>query len=654
MNLVRQGFLDNAITEVLEEFALAQPEIRKWSASVQAHYDRAGAMLLKGTENSDNSYALQRAIIMLANETPLKIPEKQRKLPKILRGGVPELQARLYCAVETLGGPWNVTWGDKVWIEQSVLSPLQEEAAGNDKILQAVNWLRERAQSPKQKNVGSILKLFYFFSFTEEYKTSERMEMLRQHENEIESWVDIDRNETEWRKLVDQYPNLWGSVPHASFLACCFYRHFIHARARRAYTKEDGVIIPGLTSLPKVKEEIRMKAIGEWKTGDTNSTQPVEVSLSCEAILKGNFPIGHTFITPLSGRFSHPDAEERDSNPPLRESDLPEARIPLSSQPEYVPPSRGYKGRWIPLCQVLLYLLTVAFKHSLLILPEDTTIPVEIEFGSWFDGKTALGHSIIVILIFLVWNGTYTKASRTRWIDVIRFYPLCLSVLPENIVSIEYLARQLREEVRALRPLQWAGRVVIFKFRMLIGDNSVQQKFTGNSVGGDLRCQCCDLDFSSRAVWSWKYMASRFVKTLASNLKRFLAGDAEDVGLPRLCRLLGDSLEDLRKLDLSSPELHFILTFVIGLDPLHNCRGHTPDLIDRLSEWPGWDEGIFVEATSKIVQRRLVSEMNGAKLRLLVAAYEETIMPALHALPTDVVRQVSDLLHNLREVSPFF
>src|SRR5690606_30283378 len=105
---------------------------------------------------------------------------------------------------------------------------------------------------------------------------------------------------------------------------------------------------------------------------------------------------------------------------------------------------------------------------------------------------------------------------------------------------------------------------------------------------------------------------------------------------------------------LSSPELHFILTFVIGLDPLHNCRGHTPDLIDRLSEWPGWDEGIFVEATSKIVQRRLVSEMNGAKLRLLVAAYEETIMPALHALPTDVVRQVSDLLHNLREVSPFF
>jgi hypothetical protein len=69
MNLVRQGFLDNAITEVLEEFALAQPEIRKWSASVQAHYDRAGAMLLKGTENSDNSYALQRAIIMLARNS---------------------------------------------------------------------------------------------------------------------------------------------------------------------------------------------------------------------------------------------------------------------------------------------------------------------------------------------------------------------------------------------------------------------------------------------------------------------------------------------------------------------------------------------------------------------------------------------------------
>lgn len=653
MNLVRQGYLDATITEILEEFDLAQPFVKKWSEQTQAHYDEVGAMLLKGTQSSDKTYCLQRAIVMLAKETPPKLPVKKRTLPKALKGNIPELRERLQCAVEKAGGPWNVTWGDKFWIEREVISPLREGEPSAD-LVRAVNWIHDRAQSLMQQNIGSTLKLLYLSPFFEQCKSDERLSMLQQHEEDIGNWKDIDRNEREWQTLVDKYPALWSSVPHSSFVACSLYRNFIHSRPRRSYTKEGQVIIPGLTSLAKVNKEIREHAIGIWKMSkDTQVSDPPEGALSCEAILQGNFPIGHPFLTPLSGRFSQSNAEEGDKDPPLQETQLPEARNPTLSRPEYVAPSRGYVGRWVPLKQVLIYLLTIALKHDLLILPKDTSVPLEIQFGSWMDGKTSLAHSLVVTLIFLVWDSSYTKAGRLRWIDVVRFYPLSLTVLPENIVSVEYLVSQLRKEVVELRPMQWAGRTVKFIYRLVIGDNSIQQKFVGNSVGGNFRCQSCDIDFSLRAVWSWKYMASRFVKTLASMLQRCLVGDADTVGLPRLCRLLGDRLEDLSTLDLSSEPLQFILHFVVGLDPLHTCTGHTPDIINQMAAWHGWDEAVFLSTISSVVQRRLVSEMNGAKLRLLVASYEDTILPALHAIPEELQQKVRDFLHNYREV-PFF
>jgi len=82
----------------------------------------------------------------------------------------------------------------------------------------------------------------------------------------------------------------------------------------------------------------------------------------------------------------------------------------------------------------MTYLLSLALNQNLLKKPQG--MEQKLEFGVWVDGTTIGGHPVLAILAFLIWRPEYSSLTESKWINALRFCPVCLAVLPENQTNI--------------------------------------------------------------------------------------------------------------------------------------------------------------------------------------------------------------------------
>lgn len=56
------------------------------------------------------------------------------------------------------------------------------------------------------------------------------------------------------------------------------------------------------------------------------------------------------------------------------------------------------------------------------------SVPINLDFGVWCDGATALRHPVLACLVYLIWQPLNSKDTKERWIDAFRFFPLYLGM----------------------------------------------------------------------------------------------------------------------------------------------------------------------------------------------------------------------------------
>ena len=489
--------------------------ITKWRNKVQKLFDAHGTDLWRGVDITQASFRAQIDILREPRQEAIE-RAAQRDRPtisiplKLLRSKI--LPKSIVAAVEDSGGPWKVSsWRDRVFVD-NILRPFLEDRPDNDALsslsdaerkteLTAAKWINKRLGTHAM--IGSYMIFLYVrhheLEKPDDWK-DDVLQWLRDREQAIEGWAHTKTERKRlWKKLIvdsqTDDPNLWQdlSVRNAAFLAKTLYKHHIKSRARRGFKTIDGIPIPALPSFPSVVKTLQARAIGVWKSTPGSFPEPVA---RCDPAQVANrmlehkcFPIGH----PIWSYHDQVFIEKTED---------------------------AYAGRWIPLQLVLLYLLCLAVKNDLLILPRDESAIVEIDFGLWADGTTCIAHSILALLAFLVWKPNCSNKGKARWARILRLYPVALAVLPETIQTVTALLREVRKELPDIStPFNWRGRTWSFKFKIFNGDNSVQQKAIGNSVGGDLRCSFCDADFSFPSIWSFKHLCGCFKKTLSSVLR---------------------------------------------------------------------------------------------------------------------------------------
>lgn len=123
------------------------------------------------------------------------------------------------------------------------------------------------------------------------------------------------------------------------------------------------------------------------------------------------------------------------------------------------------------------------------------------------------------------------------------------------------------------------------------------------------------------------------------------------LGIKGISPLLGSSLADVNRL-LTDPTVNqWAKEFVIGVDSLHNLKGGDSNIVARLLKFSDFDSVLFLKNLETHVQRRLVSELDGAHFRLLVVKWEKVILPALHSCK--YAKEISLLFDHLAEVRVF-
>jgi hypothetical protein len=183
-------------------------------------------------------------------------------------------------------------------------------------------------------------------------------------------------------------------------------------------------------------------------------------------------------------------------------------------------------------------------------------------------------------------------------------------------------------EAKSLPTLSWHGTEFRFTLRSLSGDNSCLQKMIGN-LGGNAhkRCTCCDIDFSKRdTVWTWLAIEQAKPKSIIALAEAWANGKAASMGMKNQSAFV-PSLEQLN-LD---PELKkWAEQFFLGVDPLHNIKGHWVSIIARLRGMKvKFDYQLFSNLVDQHIQRCQASDLDGAHMRELLVRWEEIFEPAL-------------------------
>lgn len=128
-------------------------------------------------------------------------------------------------------------------------------------------------------------------------------------------------------------------------------------------------------------------------------------------------------------------------------------------------------------------------------------------------------------------------------------------------------------------------------------------------------------------------------------------GRAPELGTKGIPAVLPDSTQELQLLLDDPDQCQWAEQFLIGWDSLHNLKGDYAHLIERMRKWKDWDDEAFQYLLEAHVQRRLVSELDGAHYRLLIVQWEKIIQPSLQHCE-DKMKQdrVKRLFHAMTEV----
>lgn len=593
--VARSKLIDDVIKEELPRFA---PDlIQEWRDKEQEHHDSVSDILYKTVIPSTQSYRMMNDL--LVRETPESAQERARarldkptesRLPVALRN-IPKFLASFKAEVEKQGGGFSIKAWKRFDVSKILDLPDVEQSA--------IDYFHAQGEVK-----GWIMKGLYELA-TEPERTTARMEHLRKIAAEYggdplsqQQWKQITEGDARWEGLKD-----------CAFLADLWYRRrCAPVYWRRGEFKIDGIAVTGPSNLSLVRESIRDKGLSDTSLSTQEAFR--------QFLEEDKFPVGTVFETTVSG----------------------------TADGEAVPTEHVYKGRRAPLRFVLAYLVAQAIKHKLLRADVDV---YDLEYGIWMDGATALGHPLVVDLAFLVRNPKFCISSHKLWVDALRHYPVSIGFSHESIDSITQEMEHLGKELLSLEPLQYDGKTYNLKFSVLTGDNSALSKMIGNSCGGFLRCPHCSADFSNEdSLWSYAHLRTCRTKTFASLLEQLgdsTSGIVRESGIFLACK----RPEDKKKM------LEILKDCKLAVDPLHNIKGHLKTIMDCLKQWKYFDEAIFVKNLGDFIQRKSVSDLDGAHMRLLAEMYREAILPALTACPAEIYSKVEELFEGWSEVRLF-
>lgn len=171
---------------------------------------------------------------------------------------------------------------------------------------------------------------------------------------------------------------------------------------------------------------------------------------------------------------------------------------------------------------------------------------------------------------------------------------------------------------------------------------------TGNLTGSaHQRCPFCDIDFSQHDnLWKLRSLRAATPKTLLELSKAWAAGIATSLGMKHRSPLI-PLWEHIQR----DPILQeWVKKFVLGVDPLHVIKGHWATLLDRLFVTPTiFDADEFARLLEEHVQRRCVSDLDGAHMRELVLRWKQVLLPALR-VQGNTLDQFKVLFHQWAEV----
>lgn len=204
-------------------------------------------------------------------------------------------------------------------------------------------------------------------------------------------------------------------------------------------------------------------------------------------------------------------------------------------------------------------------------------------------------------------------------------------------------------EATSLPTLSWHGIEFQFTLRNLSADNSCLQKMIGNFGGtAHKRCSCCDFDFSQRdKLWTWLAIEQAKPKSIIVLAEAWAIGKAASMGMKNQSAFV-PSLEQLN-LD---PELRkWAEQFFLGIDSLHNGKGHCASVIARLRGMKEkFDYQLFSNLVDQHIQRCQASDLDGAHMRELLVRWKDVFEPALK-VSAEELRIWQKFFHHWTEVS---
>jgi hypothetical protein len=210
-----------------------------------------------------------------------------------------------------------------------------------------------------------------------------------------------------------------------------------------------------------------------------------------------------------------------------------------------------------------------------------------------------------------------------------------LCVAPETADDVLKIWRWVQEEAKLVKPLYCSSTTFHYTYKACTADHSGLQKVMNNIGGsGHRRCVCCGFDFSQvEKLWDLSAHLNAASKDLITLTNALIegGGKAPELGAKGIPAVLPDSIQGLQLLLDDPDQCQWAEQFLIGWDALHNLKGHYAHIIERMRKWKDWDDETFQYLLEMHVQRRLVSELDGAHYRLLIVQWEKVILPSLHS-----------------------
>ena len=613
-DLIGTGELNQIIVRQCQD--LIKESTKKWSEQVQSDvYDQLALYDLKGTRASDSHYSKVHSLYYLEDKDSAKARADERALnirsgdhenlrrisKKIHPTSNPQLVKRLiYLVINTYSSGFMVTWSSRNFhnILTEEESSLESSASSYIKMSSGSYYL------------GSDLKKIYVSSYRH-HLTQQHFINLQNLSPIINAWNKTNDKSIKmhkWIGLMSNNTELWGFAD-APFVASVLYKTAINPSSHRLPLALNDVMIPRTVPLERAKAELKSKAIGYWSEKHKNLNVLPPLNVMAEKLYNNDaFLVGNIFyISPTNQSQDLPapnSSTSSASNPP---SSTPSSNAPdLADSYSKTP----YVGRRLEVSQALTQQTVRAAKNNLF---QNFSIGnhIKLKYGLWLDGATLLKHSVLIVLLFFIYDLVEFTSDKKKWCDRIRLIPVYLSVRPETIESVNSVYSWLTESIRQVKDLVWRGITFSYSFLLLAGDHNILRKSIGSSCGGHQRCECCGADWRNPdELWSFRYLfhqATVNSKNIKSVIERWIRDPQNPgIGLKSIPPIIASSLENLRKIDFGEPEWKWLESFLLSIDGLQ-IKGHESSLLERIRAILHWDEALFLELLAiEIPQNRLL------------------------------------------------